>query len=143
MISLYRFILALHIIAVISWMAGLLYLFRLFVYHVEETTEVVKERFKVMEERLLRIITLPAMLATLLFGITMIVMNPALLGQKWLWAKLVLAGGMMFLTHYAGTLRLDLADNRCAHSSRRLRFLNEAPTLLMIFIVMLVILKPF
>src|SRR3954463_270883 len=99
----YRLVLALHIISIISWMAGLLYLFRLFVYHAAEKEEVVKERFRMMEWRLYRIITMPAMVAAFVFGVTMLYLNPTLLRQPWMIAKLILVSLLIAVTHYAKT----------------------------------------
>jgi len=138
----YRIILALHIIAVISWMAGILYLYRLFVYHAEETEKVVKERLIVMEERLSRIILIPAMAFVLLFGFLLLAINPTLLSLPWMHAKLLAVGGLMFFSHFAGKIRRQLKSGTCQWSSKRLRVLNEIPTLLMIGVVFLVILKP-
>src|SRR3954467_14050717 len=96
----YRIILSVHLIAVISWMAGILYLFRLFVYHAAETEEVVKARFIVMEKKLYRIITVPAMTVAFLMGVTMLSMNPVLLEQKWMWGKLFFALALIGVTHH-------------------------------------------
>lgn len=139
----YELLKALHIISIISWMAGILYLYRLFVYHAEETEAVVKSRFMIMEQKLLRVILLPAAVASLIFGVWMLVMNPALLHQEWMHAKLGLVGLLLFLTHYAGRLRKSLAAGTCRWTGKQLRLLNEAPTILMILIVLLVVLRPF
>jgi len=141
--TLYKVFLAFHIVAVISWMAGILYLFRLFIYHTEETEEVVKARFRVMEERLYRIITTPAMVVAFVLGFFMLSFHPQLWRQPWLHGKLFLVIGMAGITGFAGKLRKQLADGEKPFTSKQLRFLNEVPTLLMIGIVLLVILKPF
>ena len=143
MISLYRIILALHLVAVISWMAAILYLYRLFVYHREETEHVVKERFQMMEKRLSMIILLPAALGSLIFGIVLLALSPGLMQERWMWAKLVLVVFLLGLTHFAGSLRRRLAAGSCPYSGRALRILNEIPALLMIGIIFLVILQPF
>lgn len=143
MVNSYRILLALHLIAVISWMAGILYLYRLFIYHREETVEVVKERFVVMEERLYRIITRPAMVCSIVFGLGMVWQNPALLDLHWFQTKLVLVVVLIALTLGTVPLHRKLRDGEKPFSSRTLRFLNEAPTLVMIGIVFLVILKAF
>jgi len=140
---IYRIVLSLHLISVISWMAGLLYLIRLFVYHAAETEPVVKERFKMMEEKLYRIITVPAMTASFVFGVGMIAMNRALLQQPWMHAKLLLVILMIGVTVYCGKVALAFRAGKTPHPERFFRFFNEAPTLLMILIVLLVILKPF
>lgn len=140
---MYRVLLALHIVSIISWMAGMLYLFRLYVYHAEEREPIVQERFKVMETKLLRIITLPAMLASLIFGISMLVLEPSLLSETWMKAKLFFVILLLSLTHFAGHLRKRLEQGTMSLSAVQLRLLNEIPTLLMILIVFLAILKPF
>ena len=132
-------ILSIHIIAVISWMAGILYLFRLFIYHQEETESVVKQRFEVMEERLFRIITAPAMGTAFVAGVFMVSLNFRLLSQGWFHGKLLLVAVLMGVTMWASKLRRDLAEGRCAFTSKQLRILNEVPTLLMIGIVFLVL----
>lgn len=140
---LYKFVLSFHIIAVISWMAGILYTYRLFVYHTAETENVVKDRFKIMERRLLRYITLPAALVALALGIAMIDLNPDLLKQGWFHVKLGLAVILLGMTHAAGVYRRQLEAGTCQRSERFFRIMNEVPTLLMIFIVLLVIVRPF
>ena len=140
---LYRYLLAFHVVAIISWMAGILYLFRLFVYHAAETEAVVKSRFVVMERRLLRYITLPAALVALALGISMLALNPYLLHEHWMHAKLALVAGLLALTHLAGLWRKQLEAGTCRRSERFFRILNEVPTLLMIAIVILVIVRPF
>ncbi len=143
MSSYYRVILCFHLVAAISWMAGILYLYRLFIYHTEEGEAVVKARFCVMEERLSRIITLPAAIASIVLGIWMIVLAPGLLDERWMWVKLALATLLMGMTHFAGTVRRQLARGETPYTSRTLRILNEVPTLLMIGIIFMVILRPF
>ena len=139
----YRLILALHIISIICWMAGILYLYRLFIYHTEETEQVVKSRFHIMETRLYKYITMPAMLASILFGGWMIVLQPGLLSQHWLHAKLTLVFFLIGSTHMGKMYIRKLNDGTCKVSSKTFRFLNEVPTILMIGIVLLVILRPF
>ena len=141
--TFYRVVLSLHVIAIISWMAGILYLYRLFVYHAEETEAVVKARFQVMETKLMNIILTPAMGVSLLLGIVMLILQPETLRMHWFHAKLTCVVGMMFMSHYAGKLKQELRDGTCKKTSRQLRFLNEVPTLLMIGIVFMVILRPF
>ena len=134
---------AIHIIAVISWMAGLLYLFRLFIYHNIEGENVVKARFHIMEKRLLFYITTPAAVLTLLTGIAMMVSDPSLLSQPWLRVKLVLVFLMLGLIHLAVKMWKRLATEHNPYKDKWLRVLNEVPTLLMIVIVFLVVFKPF
>lgn len=133
---------ALHVVAVISWMAGLLYIYRLYVYHAMETEAVVRARFEVMERRLLNAITTPAGLVALLTGTLMIVMQLHLLKQPWLHAKLTLVLGMIASHVYALRARRRLLTEPQAVSHKRFRVLNEIPTLLMIGIVIFVVVRP-
>lgn len=133
-----------HVISVIAWMAGLLYLPRLFVYHtgVEAGSET-SETFKVMERRLLRAIMNPAMIATWIFGLTLIVLTPGWMEQGWLHAKLLLVV-LMTVAHMAmARWRRAFAEDRNTHTHKYFRVMNEVPTLMMVVIVFLVILKPF
>lgn len=143
MVNSYRIFMALHIISVISWMAGILYLYRLFIYHTEETLDVVKERFVVMEERLYRIITRPAMYLSIFFGGLMVWENPSLLTLHWFHVKLFLALLLIGMTLLSVPFRKKLQTGQSQVSSKTFRILNEVPTLLMIGIVFLVILKAF
>jgi putative membrane protein len=134
---------ALHVIMVISWMAGLLYLYRLFVYHAMETEAVVRERLQVMERRCIRGIATPAGALSLITGITMLIMNPALLKMPWMHVKLTLIVGLL-ISHGQGMYyRQRLITEPTAYSHKRFRILNEIPTLLMIGIVIMVIVRPF
>lgn len=148
LLTFYPWIKALHIIAVISWMAGLLYLPRLFVYHCEaEPGTPQSETFKVMEAKLSRFIMRPAMIATLLFGLALIGIpgSPGYLPYAggWLWLKLVLVAGLL-AAHFAMMgWRDDFARDRNVRPQRFFRIANEVPTLLMIGIVICVVVKPF
>ncbi len=133
---------AIHVIAVISWMAGQLYLYRLYVYHAMETEGVVRERFQLMERRLLNAITTPAALLALATGVTLIVMQPELLKQPWLHVKLVLVLGMFAMHGLAIKYRKQLAKEPTATPHQTFRMLNEVPTVLMIGIVIMVIVRP-
>jgi putative membrane protein len=124
-------------------MAGLLYLYRLYVYHAMEKEQIVKDRFKVMEKKLFNYITVPAMVATVVFGSWMIGLAPSLLSEKWLLLKLALAGAMIGWTVYGGLIRVEFELDQCTKSHKFFRYMNEGPTLLMILIVFLVILRPF
>lgn len=141
--SLYLWIKAVHVIAVISWMAGMLYLPRLFVYHCEaEIGSVQSETFKVMERRLLRFIINPAMIITWAAGLWLAWSGFAFSGG-WLHAKIalvVLLSGVH--GYFAGAVR-RFAEDRNQKPARHWRLMNEVPTLLMIGIVILVIVKPF
>ena len=132
-----------HVIGVIAWMAGLLYLPRLFVYHCgAEPGSRQSETFKIMEERLLRFIMNPAMVVVWVTG-PWLAWAQGMLADRWLWAKLVLVGLLTGYHHALGHWRKDFAADRNARKARFYRLANEAPTVLMIGIVILVIVKPF
>ena len=136
----------LHVISIIAWMAGMLYLPRLFVYHADAAIGSDKsETFKVMERRLYKAIIVPAMTASWLFGLGMIWAYGLdwLLASHWLHAKLVLVVIMSGLHGHLSRLLKAFAADRNDHSARYFRILNEVPTVLMIAIVALVIIKPF
>jgi protoporphyrinogen IX oxidase len=145
---MYGWIKAFHIISVIAWMAGMLYLPRLFVYHcTAEKGSVQSETFKVMERRLLRGIINPAMIATYGFGLWLawLIADSRYPGYLpgWLWAKIVL---VLMLSGAHGMLARcskDFAVDNNQHSQKFYRIINEVPTILMIGIVLLVVLKPF
>jgi len=142
----YLWLKSLHIIAVISWMAGLLYLFRLFIYHRKYGPDS-KERaslLEIMENKLYRIITIPAMLVAWVMGLSMLHYNKALLSQGWFHTKLLCLILLTGVTHYGGALIKKLKkDISLVPEEKKLRFINEIPTILMIIIVFLVILRPF
>jgi putative membrane protein len=125
-----------------SWMAGILYLYRLFVYHAAEKERVVRERFVFMERRLHTIIVHPAMGVSLILGLVMLSLHPELVKKPWMHGKLTMVVGMMLLSILAGRIRRELEAGVARFSDRNFRILNELPTLLMIGIVFLVILKP-
>ncbi len=140
----YEWVKALHVISIIAWMAGLLYLPRLFVYHAAATRgSETSETFKVMERRLLRAIMNPAMIAAWVFGIAMIVMIPDWMKQGWLHAKLLFVIGLTVVHMLMARWRKDFEADRNTRPQRFFRFWNEVPTLLMIGIVIFVIVKPF
>jgi putative membrane protein len=143
--AFYPWIKALHILSVIAWMAGLLYLPRLFVYHAATAPgSEASETFKTMERRLLRGIMNPAMLATYVFGIALAGI-PGLVDwhEAWLPAKLVLVLALTGFHMACARWRKDFAADRRAHGPAFYRWLNELPTLLLIAIVVLVVVKPF
>jgi putative membrane protein len=134
---------ALHVIAVISWMAGLLYLPRLFVYHcAAEKGSKQSETFKVMEHRLLRTIMNPAMIAVWITG-PWLAWAQGMLWDHWLWAKFALVCVLTAYHHALGYWRKDFAADRNRREARFYRIANEVPTLLMVGIVILVVVKPF
>ena len=140
----YPWIKALHIMAVISWMAGLFYLPRVMVYHVEraETGDVLDVTFQVMESRLLRVIMNPAMIATWFFG-GLLVVTPGIVdwAMVWPWLK---GGSVLIMTwfhHWLSLRRKDFEMGQNSLTGRQYRLMNEVPTILMIVIVLSVIIK--
>ena len=140
----YLWLKALHVISVIFWMAGMAYLPRLYVYHAEaEVGSDQSETFKIMERRLLRGIINPAMIAAFLFGGLMIWANPELMHQGWFHVKLTLVIVMTAVHGFLARWRKAFDRDRNIHTSRFYRIINEAPPVLVVFIVILVIVKPF
>jgi putative membrane protein len=140
---MYEWIKALHVIAVISWMAGMLYLPRLFVYHCEaEAGSRQSETFKIMERRLLKAIINPAMIVTWLAGLYL-VWAGHWYSAPWFHAKLVLVLALSGIHGAFSRWVKDFAADRNTRSQKFYRIINEVPTVLMVFIVILVIVKPF
>ncbi len=140
---LYLWFKAAHVMAVIAWMAGMLYLPRLFVYHCgAEVGSRQSETFKVMERRLLRGIMTPAMIATWLLGVWMIY-DGGWISAGWLHAKLVLVLALSGLHGMLARWTADFAADRNRHSERFYRAMNEVPAVLMVGIVIMVVIKPF
>ena len=134
---------ALHLVAVISWMAGLLYLPRLFVYHADcEPGSVRAETFKVMERRLLKAIMNPAMMASLVFGAWMIALSPWLLLEFWMQAKIACVAGLVGCHMKFASMRRHLEADGRPRPARAYRIWNEAPTVLMVVIVFMAVLRP-
>jgi len=145
---MYAWIKTFHIVAVIAWMAGMLYLPRLFVYHcAAEKGSVQSETFKVMERRLLRGIINPAMIATWLLGIWLAWFvadsRYAWYLPGWLWAKIVLVLALSAVHGLLARWRHDFAADKNQHTQTFYRIINEVPTVLLILIVILVVIKPF
>jgi putative membrane protein len=143
MTAMYLWLKALHIIAVIAWMAGMLYLPRLFVYHATaKAGSALSETFKVMERRLLTFIMLPAMIVTWIVGIALLLQGQWL-SASWLHVKLLAVVAMTILhglfAHWVNEFRFD----RNRHSQKFYRIVNEIPTVLLIVIVVLAAVKPF
>lgn len=140
---MYEWAKALHIIAVISWMAGMLYLPRLFVYHCDaEIGSKQSETFKVMERRLLKAIINPAMIATWIFGLYLM-WSAAWYTSGWFHAKLLLVLAMSGVHGFLTARVRDFALDRNTRSAKFYKIINEVPTVLMILIVILVVVKPF
>lgn len=139
----YLWIKALHVIAIIAWMAGMLYLPRLFIYHtMAEAGSKQSETFKVMERRLLTVIINPAMVAAWAFGLWL-VWEGGFIWNAWLHAKLALVVVLSALHGYFSAAVRAFAEDRNTKTTRHWRIVNEAPTLIMIAVVILVIVKPF
>jgi len=134
---------AFHVVAVIAWMAGLLYLPRLYVYHcAAEKGSKQSETFKVMERRLLHFIMTPAMVAVWVSGVWLAWALGAV-NDRWLWAKFALVVLLTGFHHALGVWRQDFAADWNTRSPRFYKIMNEVPTLLMIGVVVLVIVRPF
>lgn len=141
----YPWIKALHIIAMIAWMAGIFYLPRLFVYHCQMPAgSAESERFKIMERRLLRAIMTPAMVATLFFGI-LLVLTPGVISWSsgWWHVKLLAVAGMFAFHGFCARWRSEFVRDANTHSEKFYRMANEIPTVLMMIIVIMVIVRPF
>ena len=141
--NLYLLFKSLHLIAVISWMAGLLYLPRIFVYHSEATHDAQKQVFQIMERKLYNYIMMPAMLLSWLFGILLIhSLGFSVFLELWMQIKIIL---VIILTYYhfmLGRYLNDFALNNNSKSSRYYRIINEVPTIILIVVVFVVIFKP-
>ena len=134
---------SLHLIAVISWMAGLLYLPRIFVYHSENNNEIIITVFKTMEKRLFYYIMTPAMILSWLFGLILISeIGFEQLSSFWMKTKLVLVTLLTIYHFYLGFLLNKFKFNQNQKTSKFYRYINEIPTLLLILIVFIVIFKP-
>ena len=136
-----------HIFGVVAWFAGLFYLARLFIYHVEAEMEIepaqsiLKKQYSIMEKRLYNIITTPAMILTVAMAAGLLYTMPDYLHQGWMHAKLGFVGLLLFYHVYCGRMIKQLEAGECQWTSKTLRLFNEGPTLLLVIIVMLVIFK--
>lgn len=144
--ALYPWTLAFHVMSVLAWMAGLFYLPRLYVYHAEKAAErpEIGPVFQEMERKLLRAIMNPAMIATWAFGL-MLVFTPGIVdwSEGWPWVKAAMVLLMTWFHHAVSLWRKDFAAGRNRRPGRFYRLANEAPTLLMVVIVIMVIVRPF
>jgi len=143
--AIYPWTKALHIVSVISWMAGMFYLPRLFVYHAEKATRgsELDQTFQIMERRLLKAIMNPAMIATWVFGLTL-VLTPGVVdwGTIWPWVKGASVLAMSGVHGWLSARRKEFAEGTNRYSGRTYRMINEIPTVLMLIIVFMVIFKP-
>jgi putative membrane protein len=133
---------ALHVIAVVTWFAGLFYLPRLYVYHADAKDVISTQRFEIMERRLFALMTIGAA-ASILFGLTMLIESPIYLQMAWLKIKLLLVALVIAYHLYCYKLMRDFAAQRNRRSAKWLRVFNEVPSLLLVGIVILAVVKPF
>lgn len=144
LLEYYFWIKALHIIAVICWMAGLLYLPRLFVYHSSaEKSGELSETLKIMEHKLLRYIMNPAMIAVYVFAGLMIYANPSLFSEGWMHVKLLMITLLTVYHHVLGRQRKTFLKDENKKDHKYYRWQNEIPTVLMIVSVIMAVVKPF
>lgn len=143
----YGVVKALHIIFVVTWFAGLFYIFRLFIYHREAADKsepertILIEQFKIMERRLMYAITWPSAILATLFGTWALILNSALLSQGFMQIKLVFVGLLWIYHEYGNYVMKQLQKGSFKWSSNTLRFLNEVPTIILIAVVFLIILR--
>jgi putative membrane protein len=143
----YSWFKAFHIIGIVVWFAGLFYLVRLFIYHVEANQEpepartILKNQYQIMEKRLYNIITTPGMLLTVAMAIGLLTTEPEILKQTWLHVKLGFVTLLLGYHHYCKRLMKQLALDECRWNSQQLRALNEAPSLMLVVIVLLAVFK--
>ena len=135
---------SLHLISVISWMAGLLYLPRIFVYHAQNSSQpIISEVFKIMEKKLFFFIMTPAMILSWLFGLLLIhEIGFEQLGQIWMILKLVFVVLLTIYHFYLGSILNQFKLNLNEHSHKFFRYINEIPTILLILIIFVVVFKP-
>lgn len=145
LVPYYTWVKALHVMAVIAWMAGLFYLPRLFVYHAERATSgsELDLTFQVMEEKLLRVIMNPSMITAWVCGLLMIAMGGLDFSAVWGWAKVFAVIAMTVAHMWMAARRKEFAAGRNTRSGRSYRIANEVPTILMLVAVVAVIVKPF
>ncbi len=138
---------AFHLIGIVVWFAGLFYLVRLFVYHAEAALEpepaqsILKKQYVIMEKRLYNIITTPGMLVTVAMAIGLISTEPEILKSGWLHFKLAFVALLLGYHHYCGRIMKKLEKDECNWTGQQFRVLNEAPTLLLVIIVLLAVFK--
>lgn len=144
MIMTYLVVKALHVIGVIAWFAGLFYIFRLYVYHTEnQDKNEITTVLSVMERKLYYYIMWPAMVFTVIMGVTMFVMNPGLLYLGWIRIKLLVLLFLFGYHFYSGYVRREFASGNVFLTSKQCRLINEVPTLILFIIIPLAIIKPF
>ena len=138
---------AFHLIGIVVWFAGLFYLVRLFVYHAEASLQpepaqsILKNQYAIMEKRLYSIITTPGMIVTVLCAIGLISTEPEVLKQPWLHIKLAIVLLLIGYHHYCKRIMKQLAKDECQWTGQQFRALNEAPTIMLVLIVLLAVFK--
>ena len=138
---------AFHIVGFVVWFAGLFYLVRLFIYHVEASEQpepaqtILKNQYEIMEKRLYHIITTPGMVVTVAMAIALLITEPEVLKDGWLHIKLAFVGALVIYHFYCGRIMRRLAAGTCNWSGQHFRALNEAPTVLLVAIVLLAVFK--
>ena len=143
----YLWVKSLHLVGIVSWFAGLFYLVRLFVYHAEAANrpeaerDLLQRQFTLMSERLLHIITTPAMVVTVGAGITMLVLNPHLFQHRWMHLKFVPILGLLAYHAWCWTIVRRLGRGESAGTPKQMRIANEVPTVLLVLTVILAVLK--
>jgi putative membrane protein len=143
----YSWFKAFHIVGFVVWFAGLFYLVRLFIYHVEANVEpepartILKNQYQIMEKRLYSIITNPGMFVTIAMAIGLVTTEPDILKEGWLHIKLLFVAILIGYHHYCARLMKKLAVDECRWNSQQLRALNEAPTVMLVAIVLLAVFK--
>lgn len=143
----YNYIKALHVIFVVTWFAGLFYIVRLFIYTIEAygkeepAKSILTQHLLVMQKKLLYIITWPSAIGTIVFGTWMLILNPILLTQPWMWLKLIFVTGLMFYHFQCHVIYKQQSAGIYKLSSFKLRLFNELATVLLVGIVFLVIVK--
>ncbi|OLP15503.1 TIGR00701 family protein [Leptolyngbya sp. 'hensonii'] len=143
----YQWFKAFHLIGIVVWFAGLFYLVRLFIYHVEANQQpepaqsILKQQYGVMEKRLYHIITMPGMVVTVAMAIGLLTTEPQVLRDWWMHAKLAIVAALIAYHFYCGHLMKQLSQGQCRWGSQQLRALNELPTLFLVLIVMLAVFK--
>ena len=140
----YAWLKAFHLISMVAWFAGLFYIFRLFVYHAKfKENKELCDAYSLMERKLLYIIMHPAMLATIVFGVLLILQNPGFMKMGWLHTKLLLVVFLIGYQIFAGITRRRFAAGNFFLSEKACRMINEIPTLILIGVVILAVVKPF
>lgn len=139
----YLWMKAFHIISIVAWFAGIFYIWRLFVYHEENSSNEVKNQLLIMARRLYLIIMSPAMILTVTFGMILLFTRLNIYTNVyWIWIKLVFVV-LVIYWHFLAGYYLQQLENKKTYNSKRFRILNEIPTLLLIIIVILAVIKPF